>query len=50
MLGLPPMQIVLLTLTLLVGTLTLGRGRATLMQGAVDGVLFAAFLFLAVVR
>jgi Ca2+:H+ antiporter len=48
-LGLPPMQIVLLVLTLLVGTLTLGSGRATVLQGAVHLVLFAAFLFLAVV-
>jgi Ca2+:H+ antiporter len=48
-LGLPPMQIVLLVLSLLVGTLTLGSGRATVLQGAVHLVLFAAFLFLAVV-
>jgi Ca2+:H+ antiporter len=48
-LGLPPMQLVLLTLTLLIGTITLGSGRATVMQGAVHLVLFAAFLFLTVV-
>jgi Ca2+:H+ antiporter len=48
-LGLPPMQIVMLTLTLLVGTLTLGSGRATVLQGAVHLVLFGAFMFLAVV-
>jgi Ca2+:H+ antiporter len=48
-LGLPPMQIVMLTLTLIVGALTLGSGRATVLQGAVHLVLFAAFLFLAVV-
>ena len=48
-LGLPPMQIVLLTLTLLIGTITLGSGRATVMQGAVHLVLFGAFLFLTVV-
>lgn len=48
-LGLPPMQIVLLTLTLLAATLTLGSGRATVMQGAVHLVLFAAFLFLTLV-
>jgi Ca2+:H+ antiporter len=48
-LGLPPVQIVMLTLTLIVGTLTLGSGRATVMQGAVHLVLFADFLFLAVV-
>jgi len=45
-LGLPPMQIVLLTLTLLTATLTLSSGRATVMQDAVHLVLFAAFLFL----
>ena len=48
-LGLPPVQIVMLTLTLIVGTLTLGSGRATVMQGAIHLVLFADFLFLAVV-
>ncbi len=48
-LGLPPTQIVLLTLTLLTATLTLGSGRATVMQGAVHLVLFAAFLFLTLV-
>jgi Ca2+:H+ antiporter len=36
-------------LTLLTATLTLGSGRATVMQGAVHLVLFAAFLFLTVV-
>ena len=48
-LGLPPMQIVMLVLTMIVGTLTLSSGRATVLQGAVHLVLFAAFLFLAVV-
>jgi len=48
-LGLPAKEIVLLTLTLIVGVLTLGSGRATVMQGAVHLVLFAAFLFLALV-
>lgn len=48
-LGLPPTQIVLLTMTLLTATLTLGSGRATVMQGAVHLVLFAAFLFLTMV-
>lgn len=48
-LGLPPLQIVLLTLTFLIGGITLGSGRATVMQGAVHLVLFAAFLFLTVV-
>jgi len=48
-LGLPPMQMVMLALTLIVGTLTLGSGRATVLHGAIHLVLFAAFLFLAVV-
>jgi len=48
-LGLPPLQIVLLTLTLLVSAITLGSGRATVMHGAIHLVLFAAFLFLTVV-
>ena len=48
-LGLAPMQLVLLTLTLLIATITLGSGRATVMQGAIHLVLFAAFLFLTVV-
>ncbi len=48
-LGLPPMQIALLALTLIVGTLTLGSGRTTVLHGAIHLVLFAAFLFLAVV-
>jgi len=48
-LGLPPLQIVLLTLTLITAALTLGSGRATVMQGAVHLVLFAAFLFLTLV-
>lgn len=48
-LGLAPKEIVLLTLTFIVGTHTLGSGRATVLQGAVHLVLFAVFLFLAVV-
>ena len=48
-LGLPPMQIVMLSLTVMVATITLGSGRATVMQGAVHLVLFASFLFLTVV-
>ena len=40
---------VLLALTFVVGTITLGTGRTTLMQGAVHLVIFAAFLFLALV-
>ena len=37
------------SLTLLIAAITLGSGRATVMQGAVHLVLFAAFLFLTVV-
>jgi Ca2+:H+ antiporter len=48
-LGLPPKEIVLLLLTLLVAVLTLGSGRATVLQAAVHLMLFAVFLFLAVV-
>lgn len=48
-LGLPPKDLVLLALTFLVGTITLGTGRTNMMQGAVHLVLFAAFLFLSMV-
>ena len=48
-LGLGPKDTVLLVLTFAVGTLTLGSGRATVLQGAVHLLLFCAFLFLAVV-
>jgi Ca2+:H+ antiporter len=48
-LGLAPKETVLLVLTLLVSLLTLGTGRATVLQGAVHLVIFAAFLFTAVV-
>jgi Ca2+:H+ antiporter len=48
-LGLPAKEIVLLALTLLVSTMTLSRGHATVLQGAVHLVLFAVFLFLALV-
>ena len=48
-LGLSSLDTVLLALTLLVSTITLVIGRATVLQGAVHLVLFAAFLFLAVV-
>lgn len=37
----------LLALTLVVGTLTLSTGRATLLQGTVHLSIFSAFLFLA---
>lgn len=48
-LGLTPVSMVLLFLTLIVATLTLSRGRATVLQGAVHLVLFLVFMFLAVV-
>ena len=46
-LGIPAKEAVLLVLTFVVAVLTLGSGRATIMQGAVHLVLFAAFIFLA---
>jgi Ca2+:H+ antiporter len=48
-LGLDAKDVVLLALSLGVGTITLGTGRTNLMQGAVHLVLFATFLFLALV-
>jgi Ca2+:H+ antiporter len=48
-LGLPPKEIVLLFVTMLISAITLAGGRATVLQGAVHLVLFGAFLFLAVV-
>jgi Ca2+:H+ antiporter len=48
-LGLDAKDMVLLMVTFLVGAITLGTGRTNLMQGAVHLVLFAAFLFLALV-
>ena len=48
-LGLPAKEIVLLALTLLVSAITVIGGQATIMQGTVHRVLFAAFLFLAIV-
>jgi Ca2+:H+ antiporter len=45
-LGISGKETVLLALTLLVGTLTLGTGRTTILQGAVHLSLFAAYLFL----
>lgn len=46
-LGLGGTQIVLLVLTVAVGTLTVIPGRATRLQGSIHLVLFAAFVFLA---
>ena len=49
MLGLDLKAMVLLTLTLLVATLSLGTGRTTVLQGAVHLVIFAVYLFTIVV-
>ena len=48
LLGLGPMQMVLLALTVVVSVLTVVPGRATRLQGGVHLVLLAAFVFLAV--
>ena len=48
-LGLAGKESLLLALTLLISVMTLSRGRATVMQGAVHLVLFAVFLFLTAV-
>jgi Ca2+:H+ antiporter len=48
-LGLDAKDQVLLALTLLLGVITLGTGRTTVLQGIVHMVIFAAFLFFAVV-
>ena len=48
-LGLDPKEEVLLVLTLVVSILTLGTGRTTVLQGMVHIIIFAVFLFLAVV-
>jgi len=48
-LGLDFKDLVMLAVTLLVSSVTLGSGRTYLMQGAVHLVLFGAFLFLAFV-
>lgn len=47
-LGLDAKEIVLLALTAVVGTLTFGSGRATILQGAQHLAIFAAFVFLAI--
>jgi Ca2+:H+ antiporter len=48
-LGLEPKDLVMLALTFLVSAVTLATGRTHMMQGAVHLVIFAAFLFLALV-
>jgi Ca2+:H+ antiporter len=49
MLGLDAKDMVLLLLTFLVSAFTLATGRTNIMLGAVHVVMFAAFLFLALV-
>lgn len=48
-LGIEPKELVLLTLSFVVGAITLGSGRTNMMQGAVHLVIFAAWVFLALV-
>jgi Ca2+:H+ antiporter len=48
-LGLDPKETVLLALTLVVTTITLGTGRTTILQGVVHLVVLAAYVFLSVV-
>lgn len=48
-LGLPPKEITLLALTLFISAMTLARGHATVLQGAVHLSLFAVYVFLAIV-
>ncbi|MFP4593196.1 ionic transporter y4hA [uncultured Ralstonia sp.] len=48
-LGLGSKETVLLILTLIVSSLTLGKGRTTILQGVVHLAIFAAYLFLSVV-
>lgn len=48
-LGLPMGNTVLLALTLFVASLTLGTGRTTIVQGVIHLVLFATYLFIALV-
>jgi Ca2+:H+ antiporter len=48
-LGLDSKDLVLLGLTFLVGAITIGPARTSIMQGAVQLVVFAAFLFLSLV-
>ena len=48
-LGLPPKEMVMLLLTLMISAMTLSGGRSTVLQGTVHLVLFFVFLFLAIV-
>ncbi|MGA1813353.1 MULTISPECIES: calcium:proton antiporter [unclassified Frondihabitans] len=47
-LGLGPVQLVLLALTLLVSVLTVAPGRSTRLQGIIHLIILAAFVFLAI--
>lgn len=47
-LGLHPEEMVLLLLSLFIGTITLATGRTTILQGAVHLVIFAIFMLLAI--
>jgi Ca2+:H+ antiporter len=47
-LGLDPLQITLLILTLIVSTLTILPGRSTRLQGVLHLILLASFVFLAI--
>ncbi len=47
--GLDPKETVLLFLTLIVSTITLGTGRTTILQGVVHLVILAAYVFLSIV-
>lgn len=49
MLGIEIKDVVLLGLTFLVGSITLGSGKTNVMQGAIHLVLFASFLFLTLI-
>jgi Ca2+:H+ antiporter len=48
-LGLSMRSTVLLALTLLVATMTLSRGRTTIVQGVIHLVIFATYLFVTIV-
>ena len=48
-LGIDTKDVVLLSLTFLVGSITLGSGKTNMMQGAIHILLFAAFLFLTLI-
>ncbi|MCB8875314.1 calcium:proton antiporter [Acidisoma silvae] len=48
-LGLDPKETVMLALTMLLSTLTIATGRTSILQGAIHLMLFAVFLFFAVV-